>query len=152
MRFLTTGEVAKELRVSRRSVERWVANGVIPCLRIKATVRIPETVISSGSIIGEGVIEEGAPNKAILFNQLRTAAHFLEDAAEIFDKRVMDYLDAAVANDLIPVEKLETVMGRLHTFRDSLREIWEAVRDAEPSDIPLRDCGEGTRFASGSVA
>lgn len=151
MRFYTTDEVAKQLGVSKRSVERWTKDGVIPCVRIKASVRIPETVISSGSIVAQGIIEEGSTSKPLLLQQLQTAAHFLENAAEIFDGRVMDYLDAAVANDLIPVEKLEGVMAKLHTFRTSLREVWQAIGEAEPADIRLRDCGERSRF-SGSIA
>lgn len=152
MRFYTTAEVAQHLGVSKRSVERWASDGIIPCVRIKATVRIPETVISSGSIVTEGIIEEGSTNKDVLLHELRTASHFLENAAELFDGRVLAYLDAAVAHGLIAVEKLETVMARLHAFRTSLREVWQAIDEAGPTDIRLRDCGQVSKFASGSMA
>jgi excisionase family DNA binding protein len=152
MRFFTTGEVAKELGVSKRSVERWVRDGSVPAIRIRSTVRIPDTVIGSGSIVAECVIDERSTNRAILLQQLHTAAHFLESAAEIFDQRVMDYLDEAVALDVLLVDRLDAVMAELHTFRTSLREVWQAIGEAEPTDVRLLDCGQVTKFAGGSVA
>jgi excisionase family DNA binding protein len=39
--MMTVSEAAKELRVSTRSVYRWIKSGKIPALQIDHTIRIP---------------------------------------------------------------------------------------------------------------
>lgn len=58
MRFYATKEVTKQCGVSKRSGESWASDGVIPCVRRKASVRIPETAISLGSIVADGIVEQ----------------------------------------------------------------------------------------------
>lgn len=152
MRFLTTSEVARELGVSKRSVERWAKDGVIPCVRMKATVRIPETVISSGSLIGGGIIEQNTTDRAMLLRQFQTAAYFLEQATDIYDQRLCECLDSGVALDLIPPTLLDEITKTVRALRESLRTMAEGVSRAEPTDVRLRDCGQVSKFASGSVA
>lgn len=45
--MLTPKEVARALRVHVRTVRRWIANGVIPAVKIGGTVRIPSSVIEA---------------------------------------------------------------------------------------------------------
>jgi PAS domain S-box-containing protein/excisionase family DNA binding protein len=44
-RMLTVDEVAKELRVSKETVRRWVRNGQLPCIKLPRGIRIPSEVI-----------------------------------------------------------------------------------------------------------
>lgn len=44
-RMLTVEEVAKELRVSKETVRRWVRNGQLPCVKLPRGIRIPNEVI-----------------------------------------------------------------------------------------------------------
>jgi PAS domain S-box-containing protein/excisionase family DNA binding protein len=44
-RMLTVEEVAKELRVSKETVRRWVRNGQLPCIKLPRGIRIPSEVI-----------------------------------------------------------------------------------------------------------
>ncbi len=44
-RMLTVEEVAKELRVSKETVRRWVRNGQLPCVKLQRGIRIPSEVI-----------------------------------------------------------------------------------------------------------
>jgi len=44
-RMLTVEEVAKELRVSKETVRRWVRSGQLPCIKLPRGIRIPSEVI-----------------------------------------------------------------------------------------------------------
>lgn len=109
-------------------------------------------MIGSGRIVADGVIDERSTNRTGSFNNSQTAAHFLENAAEILDERVMNYLDAAVALNVLAVDRLDGVMTKLHTLRTALRQVWEALGNAGPTNVRLLDCGEGSLLTSGSVA
>ena len=87
----------------------------------------------------------------MLLHQVQTVGYFLEHAAEMFEARVLAYLDAAIALDLIAPHALDDIMGKLRTFRTSSRDVWGAIGEAQPTDIRLQDCGEGSK-SSGSVA
>jgi len=41
-KLLTLEEIAKELRVSKRTVVRWVQQGVLSAYRIGTVIRVPE--------------------------------------------------------------------------------------------------------------
>lgn len=43
--YLTIEETAATLRVSERTVRRWIAKGMIPSRRVARTVRIPATAV-----------------------------------------------------------------------------------------------------------
>lgn len=44
-RMLTVEEVARELRVSKETVRRWVRSGQLPCIKLPRGIRIPSEVI-----------------------------------------------------------------------------------------------------------
>ena len=49
-RMMTPKEFARALRVHVRTVRRWIADGVIPVVRIKGTVRIPASALTSKAL------------------------------------------------------------------------------------------------------
>jgi excisionase family DNA binding protein len=46
-RLLTYDQTANELQVSRRTVERLVAAGILPCIRFGRAVRVPADALDS---------------------------------------------------------------------------------------------------------
>ena len=44
---LTIAEVATRLRVSTRSVSRWIASGELTCIRIGRVVRVPNAAVDA---------------------------------------------------------------------------------------------------------
>ena len=44
-KLLTLEEIAKELRVSKRTVVRWVQQGVLSAYRIGTVIRVPEDAL-----------------------------------------------------------------------------------------------------------
>lgn len=44
---LTIPEVARRLRVSTRSVSRWIASGELTCIRIGRVVRVPNDAVDA---------------------------------------------------------------------------------------------------------
>ena len=44
-KLLTVEEIAKELRVSKRTVVRWVQQGVLSAYRIGTVIRVPEEAL-----------------------------------------------------------------------------------------------------------
>jgi len=45
-KLLTLEEIAKELRVSKRTVVRWVQQGVLSAYRIGTVIRVPEDALA----------------------------------------------------------------------------------------------------------
>ena len=45
--LLTVPEVAESLRVSTRTVRRWIASGTLQCVRIGRVVRVPAEVVNA---------------------------------------------------------------------------------------------------------
>ncbi len=48
--YLTIEETAGTLRVSERTVRRWIASGTMPSRRIARTVRIPATAVKPDAV------------------------------------------------------------------------------------------------------
>jgi excisionase family DNA binding protein len=47
---LTIEESAAQLRVSERTVRRWIARGVVPARKLGGTVRVPRDAVSAAAI------------------------------------------------------------------------------------------------------
>jgi excisionase family DNA binding protein len=48
--YLTIEESAVKLRVSERTVRRWIARGVVPARKLGGTVRVPRDAVSAAAV------------------------------------------------------------------------------------------------------
>jgi excisionase family DNA binding protein len=48
--YLTIEETAATLRVSERTVRRWISHGIVPARKMAGTVRIPKGAIVEGQV------------------------------------------------------------------------------------------------------
>jgi excisionase family DNA binding protein len=60
--YLTIEETAATLRVSERTVRRWIARGIVEARRIGGTVRVPREVVAEGKALA-GRPPKGRPAK-----------------------------------------------------------------------------------------
>jgi excisionase family DNA binding protein len=71
--YLTIEETANTLRVSERTVRRWIASGVLASRKIARTVRIPATSVR-GDVFKRGRPLRGRPRRKRQTEELDLAA------------------------------------------------------------------------------
>jgi excisionase family DNA binding protein len=62
---LTIDEVAVTLRVSERTVRRWVARGALPARKVGGTVRIPRVALTAASLAAARPRRGRPPRRAV---------------------------------------------------------------------------------------
>ncbi len=71
--YLTIEETANTLRVSERTVRRWIARGVLTSRKIARTVRVPAAAVTADSVKGRRPAR-GRPRRKMPAEDLELAA------------------------------------------------------------------------------
>ena len=134
MELLRTGEAAKRLGVTTKTLRRWIETGIIKAHRIRKEYRIPETEVMR-------VLKEKKLEKAVIYTRVSSQEDKKELEEEI--KHLKEYCERF---GLQIVDIITDVSSAMDENREGLKKLFDLVEKSEISRVIITSKEKLARF------